>query len=357
MNFKVSVKDIRRLQTLIFYLNCVLVAPWYNFYKKTIAKPKVAKFYGLVLIVARITATVYIIRLQIFQKIFDSAELSYSFISVNIHFALLVLTLLTILKSSFLDTDKWKILMSNFHHFDKNLDTQGNREMQTFHFRFLLILNIVFVASIVYALTVWCSLLKITVLQSFILGSVIDIYYEFLVVILLNTLINNFGSRYRDLNTKLINSLQNYRLLGESIDLFNKMFAYQILLIILHCGLQAVGCLDVIYTLNLQFEGILIHNLSVLGLIIWCLAMIIIPIESSHQEIEKFLELSCEIQHQAEEDSKEWEISTILKDYAQNFKREFTADEFLKINKRLILSIIGSVTTYFIIAVQFNSVH
>ena len=85
--------------------------------------------------------------------------------------------------------------------------------------------------------------------------------------------------------------------------------------------------------------------------------MIIIPIESSHREIEKFLELSCEIQHRANEDTKEWEIATILKDYAENFKREFTADEFLKINKRLILSIIGSVTTYFIIAVQFNSVH
>ena len=280
MNFKVSVKDIRRLQALIFYLNCVLVAPWYNFYEKTIARPKVAKFYGLVLIVARITATVYIIRTRIFQKIFDSAELSYSFIFVNIHFALLVLTLLTILKSSFLDTDKWKILMSNFHHFDKNLDTQGKREMQTYHFRLLLILHIVFVVSVIYALTVWCHLLKITVLQSFILGSVIDIYYEFLVVILLNTLINNFGSRYRDLNTKLIkirstsslnelrHIVQNYRLLGESIDLFNKMFAFQILLIILHCGLQAVGCLDIIYTLNLQFEGMLIHNLSVLGLII-----------------------------------------------------------------------------------------
>ena len=87
-----------------------------------------------------------------------------------------------------------------------------------------------------------------------------EMCYEFLIVLLLTALVQAFEVRYKDLNERLmklsnngttfqelLSLAQSYRILGETVDIFNELFGYQLVLIIFHCGLQMVQCLNLVF--------------------------------------------------------------------------------------------------------------
>lgn len=83
------------------------------------------------------------------------------------------------------------------------------------------------------------------------ISPVLDIYYEFIVFILLATFLNILGNGYKNLKSRLEKLLKNlelvdemsylvaeYRVLGETIEFLNSIFGFQLFLITFHTGLQ-----------------------------------------------------------------------------------------------------------------------
>ncbi|KAJ3647940.1 hypothetical protein Zmor_019784 [Zophobas morio] len=71
-------------------------------------------------------------------------------------------------------------------------------------------------------------------------------------------LIEKIRSGYVNVNCNLVKCLQSpnclhemraltrdYRILGETIDIYNHLFGYQLMLIVLHCGLEVISGLNV----------------------------------------------------------------------------------------------------------------
>lgn len=88
----------------------------------------------------------------------------------------------------------------------------------------------------------------------------LEIYYGFQIIILIRCIVKSLKIRYQDINEKLlkiqynqdIKELQglteNFRILGESTEIFN-LFGYQIIMIILHSGLQLICCINFTFTM------------------------------------------------------------------------------------------------------------
>lgn len=99
--------------------------------------------------------------------------------------------------------------------------------------------------------------MKLTYLQALWNSPMFDLFYEFQIFTFLTCIVQCIKMRYKMLNTKLITStksskmiqevqqlVQIYRILGEIIESFNKVFGYEILLIIFHTGMQLVFCIN-----------------------------------------------------------------------------------------------------------------
>src|SRR5699024_7683667 len=102
-----------------------------------------------------------------------------------------------------------------------------------------------------YNIYVFIISFDLSVLQYILHSYMVDLYYEFLVTLLLKYLLSVIHKGYEALNCKLCDIqtkpkleesmkelIQNYRILSETIQLFNSLFGYQLLLIIFHCGLH-----------------------------------------------------------------------------------------------------------------------
>ncbi|KAJ3647939.1 hypothetical protein Zmor_019783 [Zophobas morio] len=157
---------------------------------------------------------------------------------------------------------------------------------------------------------------------------------------------------------------RDYRILGETIDIYNNLFGCQIILIVLHCGLEVISGLNISLTsiMIMDAGNPLYYNVFICGIIqlifsLYNFLMIVLKADATTQEAQKFLDVCYKIQDQFKMDSKEVEVMAKFISYSKRFFREFSACGYFKINKTNIFSLIGNVTAYLIIIMQFNENH
>lgn len=185
-----------------------------------------------------------------FQRLLFTQKINYIFSSVT----LLAITLLCIVKSSFLSNNNWRTFFINFKYIDLNLQNKEKTKTKIWkniYINFFLWQMFFIISVLVY------NLMKIPFVRGLWLGPAIDMFYEFQLIAFISSILTCFASRYKDINNRLlqynnqktVRKFQNlvycHRILGENIDVFNDLYGYHILLILFHTGLQLVGCLNI----------------------------------------------------------------------------------------------------------------
>ncbi|KAJ3647944.1 hypothetical protein Zmor_019787 [Zophobas morio] len=363
--------DSKTLHIFFTYLNIFLITPWYDFNKNCFYRPRLFKLYGCSLMLAILSLIIFSLMNGSLQEILKyathtSQKIVYCFVLIN----LTLLTIITTIKSCFLDHTNWKNLLRNYHYIDKKI-SKGSSGL----FRKLVWRHLIYFMYTPFSLYLWLKMINLPLIQMLPIIPLPYMYYKFMLVMLAKILADKIKSGYVNVNTKLarcshgpkflieLRSLtQDYRILGETIEIYNNLFGYQIILIVFHCGLEIVSSLNFVLTSVIVtpeqpfFYQLLTSNL---GLFIFSLVStinLLLTTDATTQEALKFLDICYKLQDQLRMDSKEIEIMTKLICYSRQFFREFSARGYFKINKSIVFSLIGNVATYFIIAVQFNHV-
>ncbi|KAJ3648116.1 hypothetical protein Zmor_019950 [Zophobas morio] len=156
------------------------------------------------------------------------------------------------------------------------------------------------------------------------------------------------------------NCLQNYRLLGQTIDVVNKLFGFQLLLIIFHSGLHVVNSLNFVNLYKKSEFGkfnsdhVLMSSVVLILLLLYNTFSVIIVMDSTVEEARKFHDLCHQLADHYSVNSEEMKIIGNALSYSKQFFREFSAGGYFTINKSVIISLLGNVATYIIISTQFN---
>lgn len=243
MKFNLSQKDINFIQPLWKFLNIFLVTPHYNFDKNVAKHPILSKLFGIVFVIARIFWIGTVLQNSRQTEMWNLLVFTQKFSYILGLFQLILLNLLVIIKSSFLiDVKAWKLLFKNLQYIDIKLQNKGKTESRIWkNFYFNFVIKIVFfTAFFTYQLYGWSSFLKITFFQSLQTGPMFDVLYEFLIFMFFTCIVQLIKQRYKNLNNKLLTLqkstkmiqelqlfVQIYRILGETIEIFNKLFGYQ----------------------------------------------------------------------------------------------------------------------------------
>ncbi|EFA07608.1 gustatory receptor 111 [Tribolium castaneum] len=358
--------DITFMRTVWKFFNIFLITPFYNFNENTIHS-KLCKLYATFLIALKLVWIVALFKNENLSEMVKQFLFTQKFTFVAGLATLSVLNLLSVIKSSFLDINTWKMLVKSFDAIDSKLQTGGKVETsicKNFCFGFIT-KQLIFMIFVTYQLYCWSSFLKISVLQSLWASPTCDLMYEFQIFTFLMSLLQSIKRRYVLLNEKveaiktspkmrheLQKLAQVYRILGETIETWNKLFGYQILLITFQSGLNVVSCINfplgVLDRGNFDIEIALCNGIFLL-LTLSCFIWMVMVIDSTTREAETFITLCYKLQENNEIDA--FGKITI---YAQHFTRNFTAVGFFRIRKNIIFSIIGNAATYLIIAIQFN---
>ena len=264
MSFQLSVKDIHFLRPFFWYLDCFLITPWYDFRKKTLVKPNMRILYITILILSKITILVYSLLDETLGQVYAKLIYTQKIILGGIYTNTTLTLILTIFKTGIWDTNLWKEMFARFHFVDRKLKNQGKTEtfLRNFYFK-LFLKHVLSLMCGFYELYVWSIFMKIPLWKVFIFTGFMEVYYEFLLVSLVTALVQDFEARYKDLNEKivitskkgtafpeLLNLVQAYRILGETVEIFNQIFGHQLVLIIFHCGLQMVHCLNLVFVMG-----------------------------------------------------------------------------------------------------------
>ncbi|KAJ3648146.1 hypothetical protein Zmor_019969 [Zophobas morio] len=374
MSVKLSIRDIKFIKYFYLYLSIFLITPWYDFRRNCAYKPGVLKMYGVILMGTTSVRLLCAVMDRTLFNAYGNLQYTQKLIAFAIYAATTGISYLTILKSAFLDSHNWRKLFMNFYYIDTELKNVGKPETQiTKNFYFELVLkHIFFVLFFTFEFHMWGSFFKVSWVKMIILFSGVELYYEFLLVILLNSLVHSLTIRYKDLNsrllyvskkTKIVDEVQSivhcYRLLGETVEIFNKIFGPQILLIMFQFGFEMVSCLNlsffsVVYTDFTFYGNVCVANFLWFLWLAYLLLKTVLPMSETVQESRKFIDLMYQMQDQLKEHSLEMTAITRMIHYSKNFTRTFSAAGFFKIKKSIIFGLVSNVATYVIIVFQLD---
>lgn len=252
MFIKLSTKDMNFIRPLFTYLKLFQLVPWYDFDKNCIPHPNLSKLYSIALIILQV---VTLIGDKSFYKLQESFFFSQRLILTGLYTTVFLLIILTIIKSSFWDEENFRKIITNLQFIDSKLLNNGSTGGR-FYLNFL-IKHLAFFLLGIYVLSVWCEMLNVPLWKMIVYCGFINVYREFLLTFLLYAFVECFKVRYEEINAKLVkiekkekfieevtNLCQYYRLLGETLDVFNSTFGYQIVLIIFFNGFQMIDSLN-----------------------------------------------------------------------------------------------------------------
>ena len=244
------------LPFLFSYLNVFLIAPRYDFTNERFHETILTKIQGCCLIFTSLILTAAAIITESVENFFGMLIPSEKILYILTSTTLLALTLTTITKSAFLDVKNWKTLLTNYQYIDKKVATRESH----LYYKFVL-KQIMFLVAVIYLSYGWSLSLNMPPVKVLLISPFVELYYEYLLITLLTTFVDKIRSGYSHLNAslikwshdpKFINEMrtlsQDYRRLGHTIDVFNDLFGYQMILIIFHCGAHAVSSLN--FTIN-----------------------------------------------------------------------------------------------------------
>ncbi|KAJ3648123.1 hypothetical protein Zmor_019955 [Zophobas morio] len=267
--------DIFCIKPFFYYLNAFLITPWYDFKRDVIVKPNLCKLYATVLISLKLSSLVYLMLDERTSPTYEKLVLAHKILFSFYFSTTITLTILTIVKSSFWNTDSWITMLTTLHHVDLMV---RNKEHSSKNFYLkLFVKHAALILCFGYQIFVWSSLIESSIWEMIFLGGIWEAYFEFLSVQLMLVIICSFQNRYAKINelvfilkkVRFVQDLKtlarSYRLLGETVDVFNKIFGWPLVFIIFHCGLQMVYCVNftVLVTYEMNHQN-LMANISIL---------------------------------------------------------------------------------------------
>ena len=255
-----SPQDVNFIRHFNTFLNFFLITPWIVFDNKFTWKPKLAKFYGTTLLLSRGLLIFYQSQDKLFVSFYRKGLLSQQIINILTLIVLETLVCSSIAKSAFFDNENWRLLFENFYFLEKHLHgvSEEKKPFQFYLSRFAK--HLIFLTLAGYFTWIYSKIFRISILTAVIATPIMYYYYEFLTFCLLSSLVEAFRNRYKYLNKKLLIVLSaselvqeantfalDYQILSESVQIFNNIFSYKIILIILHCALTVINALDTFY--------------------------------------------------------------------------------------------------------------
>ena len=253
MLVKFMSKDLIFLRHLCWYLNLLLITPWYNFNTNSFQHLRWSKVYGIFLLSIKTFLIVYSILDESIQHLYGKMFFSQKLFFSGSCIIVTVLNVVTIFNCCYCKLDQWKTLFTNLHSIQEKVHTGVWKNLYVT----IVTKHTVFVLFLLYIYYVWSNVMGVAFYKVAILSGFMELYYEFLIILLITSLVGCLKRRYEQLNDNLRklrgrNNLEivvhhlirDYRTLAESVEIFNTLFGYQIILIIFHCGLTLINSLN-----------------------------------------------------------------------------------------------------------------
>ena len=122
---------------------------------------------------------------------------------------------------------------------------------------------------------VWYNFFQLPFVLLFLFIGNFECYIEFLIIVLMHSLVQSLKIRYVELNKKVVKTCRNnishlknvchdYRILGQTVEIFNKIFGYEIILILWHFGVESVNSLTFIFVPYVSTD---VHNYFLIGVL------------------------------------------------------------------------------------------
>ncbi|XP_044261376.1 gustatory and pheromone receptor 39a-like [Tribolium madens] len=237
--------------------------------------------------------------------------------------------------------------------------------------------NLLYWLVSIYAAYVWADILGFSYFKEYFI-EVVQLYFQFYYCYFLCIIVRIFWGKYRNVNLLLAERLVRMRnrrfldyeefyafmkrmegLVGSLKELnllFNDVFGWPIVMIILYSSLLLLNYLNEILKNNFgydprQYTGVIVSNVVVASLTNVGTLTLILLCDSVLKEVQTTILLAYKIRQHAliKEDISEF-INVLLNNYP-----EFTAAGFFSISKTTIFHVIGNLTTFFIVIIQFNT--
>ncbi|RZC40481.1 7tm 7 domain containing protein [Asbolus verrucosus] len=235
-------------------------APAYNFEETTSIRPLWKKIHGAILIIVIAAGTLYSLYVRhIYFK--EAFTITHKILDYMDEFIIIAITFTVLFKSSFLNEEDWRKLNGNLRHIDKILNNKDIKEKNVFNnvYTHLSIFLLTYICGVIYSFYTWISEIGT---QAFTGYGVHELCY--LYDIILHFLIYNIAMalayRYKDMNKlfqtegnnyldkKYLITLRNIGALSqeliETVELFNKIFGWPLILITGKSVIQLLTCLN-----------------------------------------------------------------------------------------------------------------
>lgn len=261
VSYRLSRKNIAFIKVAYKIGNFICVTPWFDFEKKRFVNPVINLIYSILLDAILILVLFTTVR----EREFMDEQMVQKFLVTFSDVMSILLTEYSVIAATILHKDKWKTLLEMFVSIDDKLDNDYMRQFKiTNNFYIQLSLgHLFFIGCYVYKAYVWTHIHGFRYFSNF--GTmVIPMYYCFFSVMLLSNIILAIRCRYRDLN-ELLNKKVNihqtdeiqllkeldlirqyYRHLGDTVEIFNEIFGWVIVLVVLHAIIEILNCVNLV---------------------------------------------------------------------------------------------------------------
>ncbi|EFA05780.1 gustatory receptor [Tribolium castaneum] len=239
--------------------------------------------------------------------------------------------------------------------------------------------NLIYWVVTIYVAYVWTDILGFNYYKEYFV-EVVQLYFQFYYNYFLCVVVAIFWGKYRNVNFLLAEQLVHMQSrpfvdhdrfhafikrveglicsIKELNMIFNDVFGWPIIMIVLYSSLLLLNYLDDIFKNsfgydNQQYLGVIISNISVVFLTTVGTTILILLCDSVLEEVKTTILLAYKIRQYAVSKEKK-EIYEFI-NVVLNNSPQFTAAGFFSINKTTIFHMMGTVTTFFIIIIQFNT--
>lgn len=263
MSFTYSRQSLKFLEIAYRYLTYLGLAPNYNFDKKIFIKLRLYKLYCVAL--TFVIVCTFLCRQYIYWTYLIESYVSFvSILNLMSLFVMHLLCSISIISSAFWNNSNWRRLFRYFSIVEDNLKTGDITEtsfIKNFYFQYFLIHVIIVVVS-VNSFIPWFFYATLRLSPIIVILEIFYLYLQYVksikMVIIYNIALA-LKCKYQDLNhfltkgccsriseipkiVQIVSSL--YGLMGKSVETFNSLFGWEILLSVLHSVTVTLACFN-----------------------------------------------------------------------------------------------------------------
>ncbi|KAJ3617719.1 hypothetical protein MTP99_006814 [Tenebrio molitor] len=276
----------------------------------------------------------------------------------------------TVIVVGLMKRKQWSLLIRNL----ERVECEVNNKISLYWIFF--VSNAIYFAMNVYTFYVWIDVIGVKFIKGYCVES-LQVYSQFFNTVLACVILKMIQSRYKyqkfllnrhlTLARKQLSNLillkvkRNLLVLKETVDHFNDIFGWAILLNIFFASLRGLIYLDDTikgvdniknvsrnyWQIASQIFLVLIFWIGIFALILWC--------DTIRKEFEELLSYCYQMQTRIAESSfTENDMCIFTKSVSQSMP-EFTAARYFSIDRSTIFSILNSITTFLLVMIQFKS--